>query len=90
MFERLEQVRRKDLQKESKDRETKVSELQKQLSAYDKKEKELLARKYQLEKFQEKGPDFLVDQELAHTSSKPLELIIELNKIQKPTESELE
>ena len=27
---------------------------------------------------------------MAHTSSKPLELVIELNKIQKPTESELE
>lgn len=50
MLKRLEEVRKKDLQKESKDRETKIGELEKQLNSFGKKEKELLAKKYQLQK----------------------------------------
>lgn len=64
MFKKLEEVRRKDLQKESKDRQSKLLELQKQLNDYDKKEKELLVKKFQMKQLEEKGPDFLIDQEL--------------------------
>lgn len=81
VLQRLEEVRRKDLQQESKDREAKLTDLQKQLGSFEKKEKDLLVKKYQMQKLQEKGPDYLVEQELARTSSRPLELVIELNKI---------